>query len=81
MFCCLFRKREQTKELNIEQINVLVSIDRESELTRNSSVYYNSSLYFKDTTIDEISLGSDECIVYELLQTIINTIIDNGITN
>ena len=82
MFCCLFRKKEQTKELNhdlnIEQINVLISMDRESERTRNSSMYYTSSIYLKDTSIYRQFSDTDESIVYEVLYTIIDSIIDKS---
>ena len=80
MFCCLFRKREQNNELknelNIEQINVLISIDRESERTRSSSVYHTSSVYLKDTSIYRQFADLDEFIVYEVLYSIIDKIID-----
>lgn len=77
LFCCFYHKREQNAELNVEQINVLVSVDRESELSRSSAAYYNASVYFNDTTTDRNSLDSDECIVYELLCNIVDNIIDN----
>lgn len=80
MFCCFFRKRDQNNdlnnELNIEQINVLISIDRESEQTRRSSMYYTSSVYLKDTSIYRQFSDADECIVFELLYNIIDKIID-----
>jgi hypothetical protein len=80
MFCCLFRKREQNNELNnelnIEQINVLISIDRESERTRSSSIYHTSSVYLKDTSIYRQFADVDEFIVYEVLYSIIDNIID-----
>lgn len=80
MFCCLFRKRELNNELNnelnIEQINVLISIDRESERTRSSSVYHTSSVYLKDTSIYRQFSDVDEYIVYEVLYNIIDNIID-----
>ena len=82
MFCCLFRKREQTKDLsdefNIEQINVLVSIDRESERTRYSSVYHTSSVYLKDASIYRQFSDFDEYVVYEVLHAIIDNIIDTS---
>ena len=88
MFCCLFRKRDQNNEfnnefnnelnneLNIEQINVLISIDRESERTRRSSEYHTSSVYLKDTSIYRQFADLDEFIVYEVLYSIIDNIID-----
>jgi hypothetical protein len=80
MFCCWFRKREQNdesnNELNIEQINVLISFDRESEQTRSSSVYHTSSVYFKDTTIYKQFSDPDDYIVYEVLYNIIDNIIN-----
>jgi len=79
MFCCLFRKREQNNELNhelnIEQINVLISMDRESERTRSSSVYYTSSVYFKDTSLYKQFSDSDDYIIYEVLCNIVDNII------
>ena len=79
-FCCFFHKKEfkhvVNHELNIEQINVLVSMDRESERTRNSSVYYTSSVYFNDTSLYRQFSDSDECIIYEIVCYIIDTIID-----
>jgi hypothetical protein len=82
MFCCLFRTREQNNdlnnELNIEQINVLISIDRESERTRSSSVYHTSSVYLKDTSIYRQFSDLDEYIVYEVLHTIIDNVVDKS---
>lgn len=80
MFCCLFRKRDQNNELNnelnIEQINVLISIDRESERTRSSSIYHTSSVYLKDSSIYRHFADVDEYIIYEVLYNIIDNIID-----
>ena len=82
MFCCFFRKREQNNELNnelnIEQINVLISIDRESERTRSSSVYYTSSVYLKDTSIYRQFSDVDEYVVYDVLHAIIDNIINTS---
>jgi signal transduction histidine kinase len=78
MFCCLFRKREQNYDFNIEQINVLISIDRESERTRRSSEYHTSSVYLKDTSLFRQFSDVDEYIVYEVLHTIIDNIIDKS---
>ena len=81
MFCCFFNKREPNNafnsELNIEQINVLVSMDRESEISRSSSTYYTSSVYFKDTSLYRQFSDSDEYIIYEVVYNIIDNIIDN----
>ena len=85
MFCCLFRTREQNNdlnnELNIEQINVLISIDRESERTRSSSVYHTSSVYLKDTSIYRQFSDADELVIYEVLHTIIETVLDKTTIN
>ena len=78
MFCCLFRTREQNNDFNIEQINVLISIDRESERTRRSSEYHTSSVYLKDTSIYRQFSDVDEYIIYEVLHTIIDNIIDKS---
>lgn len=82
MFCCFFYKKELKNvlnhELNIEQINVLVSMDRESERTRGSSVYYTSSVYFKDTSLYKQFSDSDDYIIYEVLYNIIDNIIDKS---
>ena len=51
-------------------------MDRESERTRNSSVYYTSSVYFNDTSLYRQFSDSDECIIYEIVCNIIDTIID-----
>jgi hypothetical protein len=85
MFCCLFRKREQTTKLNhdldLEQINVLISMDRESERTRSSSIYYTSSVYLKDTSIYRQFSDADELVIYEVLHTIIETVLDKTTIN
>lgn len=81
MFCCLFRKRDQTNELNnklnnefeIEQINVLITMDRESERTR-SSVYCKNSLYFTDSSFYKPFSRSNDYIIYELMYDIIDII-------
>ena len=79
MFCCFFSQKSLNNalndELNIEQINVLISIDRESEQTRSSSVYYTSSVYFKDTSLYKHFADSDEFTIYEVLHTIIDSIV------
>jgi hypothetical protein len=87
MFCCFFHKKkfnqgfnhELNNKLNIEQINVLVSMDRESEISRSSSAYYTSSVYFKDTSIYRQFSNSDEYIIYEVVYNIIDNIIVNPV--